>query len=133
MKSLLRPLVDAGYLGVKIACGDGFVRRVFLILAAYVADHPEQCLAACCQENCCPCWVVEVKKRGLPEFSARRDPASTLEAMKDAAVGDTEDLTHLGLRPNRPFWVDLPYCDIFSCFTPDGIQGSCCEVGNEVS
>ena len=97
MKSLLQPLVDAGYSGVKMACGDGFVRWVFPILAAYVADHPEQCLAACCQENHCPRCVVEVKKHGRLEFSARRDPASTLEAMKDAAVGDTEDLTHLGL------------------------------------
>ena len=119
MKSLLRPLVDAGYSGVKMACADGFVCRVFPILAAYVADHPEQCLAACCQENRCPRCVVEVKKRGRPEFSTRRDPASALEAMKDAAVGDTEDFTHLGLRPNRPFWEDLPYCNIFSCFTPD--------------
>jgi Plavaka transposase len=107
MKSLLRPLVNAGYSGVKMACADGFVRRVFPILAAYVADHPEQCLAACCLENRCPRCVVEANKRGRPEFSTPRDSASTLEAMKDAAVGDTEDFTHLGLRLNRPFWEDL--------------------------
>lgn len=39
--------------------------------------------------------------------------------MKDAAVGDTEDFTRLGLRSIRPFWDGLPYCDIFSCFTLD--------------
>jgi hypothetical protein len=119
MKSLLRPLMDAGNSGVEMACADGFVRRVYPILAAYVADHPEQCLVACCKESRCPRCVVDTKKRGRPEFSTRRDAASTLEAMKDAAVGDMEDLTRLGLRPNRPFWEDLPYCNIFSCFTPD--------------
>ena len=103
MKSLLGPLVDAGKSGVNMPCADGFVRRVFPILAAYVADHPEQCLVACCQENRCPRCVVEAGKRGRPEFSTQRDPAGTLEAMKDAAVGDTEALTDLGLRPNRPF------------------------------
>jgi hypothetical protein len=39
--------------------------------------------------------------------------------MKDSAVGDMEDFMHLGLQPNHPFWEDLPYCDIFSCFTLD--------------
>ena len=80
-----------------MACADGFVHHVFPILATYVADHPEQCLAAYCQENHCPRCIVEAKKRGHPEFSSGRDPTSTLEAMKDAAVGDTEDLTRLGL------------------------------------
>jgi hypothetical protein len=119
MRSLLQPLMDAGNSGVMMACANGFVCRIFPILAVYVADHPEQCLTTFCQENCCPHCVVEVKKHGRPEFSTRRDPASTLEAMKDAAIGDTEDLTRLGLRPNRPFWEGLPYCNIFSCFTPD--------------
>ena len=119
MKSLLKPLVDAGKKGVDMACADGFVRRVFPILAAYVADHPEQCLVACCKENRCPQCVVGRDELGSPEFSRKRDPASTLDAMKDASMGDTKDLTHLGLRLNHPFWENLPHCDIFSCFTPD--------------
>ena len=52
----------------------------------------------------CPRCIVDTKERGRPEFSTRRDAASTLEAMKDAAVGDMGDFTRLGLRPNRPFW-----------------------------
>ena len=89
MKSLLKPLVDAGKKGVDMACADGFVRRVFPILAAYVADHPEQCLVACCKENRCPQCVVGRDELGSPEFSRKRDPASTLDAMKDASMGDT--------------------------------------------
>jgi hypothetical protein len=119
MKLLLCPLVDVGHSGVEMPCADGFIHHVYPILVVYVADHPEQCLVACCKESCCPHCIVDMKEHGRPEFSTRRDAASTLEAMKDAAVGDMEDFMCLGLQLNHLFWEDLPYCNIFSCFTPD--------------
>ncbi|KAJ7684249.1 hypothetical protein DFH06DRAFT_1072814 [Mycena polygramma] len=120
MRLMLDSLVDAGKNGVDMLCADGQMRRVHPILAAYVADYPEQCLVGCCMENRCPVCVVDPKKRGMPVFSALRQPEQTIKLMKKHAKGEKpKEFETQGLRPADPFWKDLPHCNIFQCFTPD--------------
>jgi hypothetical protein len=120
MRTLLQPLVDAGKNGVDMDCADGFIRSVYPILAAYIADYPEQCLVVCCKENACPRCLVNPKERGARLFSVSRDRDTTLRVLGEKARGENppEFQTH-SLRPINPFWKDLPHCDIFSGITPD--------------
>ncbi|KAJ7254742.1 hypothetical protein C8J57DRAFT_1437178 [Mycena rebaudengoi] len=104
MKVMLASLVEAGKKGVLMDCSDGFVRRMFPILSAYVADYPEQCLV----------------KRGEQVYSNLRDPVHTIHTLSRQAKGKyPADFVDHNLRPINPFWADLPHCDIFSCMTPD--------------
>ena len=120
MKSVLAPLVEAGKAGVVMICADGKRRRIHPILAAYIADHPEQCLVACCQQNRCPKCLVPPNDLGNPIPSSLRDTSDTLKTLHLAANGYApEAFTKNGLRPVDPFWMDLPFCDIFASFTPD--------------
>lgn len=123
MRSLLRPLVQAGLDGVDIVCADGFIRTVYPILAAYIADHPEQCLVTCVKENRCPKCLVRAEDRGtgMGKNTRWRDHVKTAEMLRSAVSGEkpTTDFNEDGLRPIDPFWADLPHADIFVCITPD--------------
>ncbi|KJA17560.1 hypothetical protein HYPSUDRAFT_146380 [Hypholoma sublateritium FD-334 SS-4] len=121
MRTLVKPLVEAGKSGIDMVCADGFIRTVFPILVVYIADYPEQCLVACCQENSCPICTVDPKKRGdFRMCSVLHDPDKTLDAIDSEAEGIHSDYFKVNkLRLVDPFWRDLPHCNIFSCFTPD--------------
>ncbi|KAG0692558.1 hypothetical protein DFH29DRAFT_1084661 [Suillus ampliporus] len=104
MALLLQPLVAAGQNGVEIVCADSLIRQVYPILAAYVADFPEQCLVACCKENRCP-----------------KDPEVTKEILEKRKNGQHPiQFDDNGLRAiYNPFWANLSHTDIFLAFTPD--------------
>jgi len=121
MSLILVPLIEAGKNGVEIMCTDGWVRQVHPILAAYICDYPEQCLIACCMENCCPHCVVAPNDCGSRVKTLLREVGATLEALDSHQQGrDPARFDNEGLRPvYQPFWRDLPFSDIFSCFTPD--------------
>lgn len=121
MRLLLEPLIEAGKRGIDMICADGKIRRVFPILAAYMADHPEQCLIACCMENRCPKCVVPPNERGDYTTHRGRDPSSTKHTLsrhqngEDPHLFEDEGLRHV----YYPFWADLPHTNIFQCFSPD--------------
>ncbi|EPQ50928.1 hypothetical protein GLOTRDRAFT_133665 [Gloeophyllum trabeum ATCC 11539] len=122
MRRILTSLVKAGSEGVEMVCADRWVRRIFPILAAYVADHPERCLIACCKQNRCPQCLVDPTELGdLLECIRFRESQRTKKILEHRATGRrVKAFFDEGLRPvDKPFWADLPHTDIFHCFMPD--------------
>ncbi|KAI0258067.1 hypothetical protein BC834DRAFT_799640, partial [Gloeopeniophorella convolvens] len=121
MGQIMKPLIQAGTDGVEMTCPDGWIRRVHPILAAYIADNPEQCLIACCQENACPSCPVDVKRKGDPLHTNFRDPEETLSAIRAYVEQNHSPLfeAHALRAIPDPFWANLPHANIYTCFTPD--------------
>ncbi|KAJ6564347.1 hypothetical protein B0H19DRAFT_941521 [Mycena capillaripes] len=121
MRTMLQVLKVAGRDGVTMDCADGFVRKMYLILAAYIADYPEQCLVCCCGENSCPGCTCSPKCRGHTRPQAEwRCHTETLRILAEQAMGEyPTEFVDQNLRAINPFWADLPHCEIFRCMTPD--------------
>ncbi|KAJ7051459.1 hypothetical protein C8F01DRAFT_999273 [Mycena amicta] len=123
LSAMLDPVRKAGMEGVAIECFDGFVRMIHAVLAAYIADYPEQCLIACIRENSCPICLVGPKQRGDYKSTpppAPRNQADTLRTLSQQSKGQRpRAFVENNLRVLKPFWQDLPRSNIYSCFNPE--------------
>ncbi|PBK83046.1 hypothetical protein ARMGADRAFT_1048524 [Armillaria gallica] len=104
MHSLLDPLVSAGKNGIKMLCADGKMRLVYPLLAAYVADYPEQYLVRCCMET----------------VAQMCDPEKMINILKQTSDSHKPKVfTKQRLHLVDLFWRKLPHCNIFNCFIPN--------------
>jgi hypothetical protein len=122
MEALMEPLKLASEEGVDMWCSDGYLRRVYPILAAFVADWPEQCELACAGQGGCPiCTATHVGRGDYNQQAPLRDPEETLAALRlyyrhNRHLGE---LNELNLKPWWPWWANLPHTNFHACITPD--------------
>jgi hypothetical protein len=118
---LLEPLKEASWKGVQRWCADKRLRQVYPIVAAYVADWPEQCLMTCSKESGCPVCTTNRARRGDYDNSApmcgRRETLDALRAFHEH--DELGELRELHLKPWWPWWADIPYVNLSACITPD--------------
>ncbi|THU78905.1 hypothetical protein K435DRAFT_699108 [Dendrothele bispora CBS 962.96] len=122
MSHLVEPLKEAGLEGVVMQSGDGVKRRCHPILAVYVGDYPEQVLVTgVFSGDCSSCEAERDELDVYPCTACRRKFRDVVDVIKQV---DSESWAKLCLEANikpvqHPFWVDLPYVDIFRSITPD--------------
>lgn len=127
LRIILEPLKKAGKDGVEMVGGDGKVRRVHPILAAYVADYPEQCLVTCSKYGTCPicqCPASELQEKNPGD---PRSSSWTLKVMEESRASTSTRSAYARSCMDKdvsggvstPFWIGFPFCDINSCITPD--------------
>ena len=121
MRKILQPLESAGITGIELATGDGVVHRCHPLLAVFVGDYPEQCLATCSKH--CPRCPIAKNELGEDYCFPARDLSPILEALHSLPDGPTayaKACKAAGIKPVvNPFWESLPYVHIFRSITPD--------------
>ena len=126
MRRILQPIRGIGISGLEMASGDGVVRRCHPILAAFVGDYPEQCLAACCKNFECPKCHVPREDLGKLAVYENRNLEDILKALSTIDRGPAayiEACKAAGIKPVRhPFWEGLPFSNIFISITPDNLH-----------
>ncbi|KAF5347871.1 hypothetical protein D9757_014942 [Collybiopsis confluens] len=130
MAAVLQPLKEAGDpkgRGLELVGGDGAVRRVYPILAVYVADYPEQCLVTCTKSGTCPRCRRKADELELPTPGIPRKQAWTQQIIQDAYSSCSTQLAahELCMEDDvsgavyQPFWVGFPLSDIHRTMAPD--------------
>ncbi|KAH7090985.1 hypothetical protein BKA62DRAFT_626299 [Auriculariales sp. MPI-PUGE-AT-0066] len=124
--------------GVKLVDSRGNVRRCHPLLAAYVADYPEQCLVACVRYGqACPRCSTLRPGFGDDSVGTLREQADTLATIHAAnSPGHGEKggmLTAAGLNDvPAPFWAEWRHANIHCALTSDILHQLVQGVGKHV-
>lgn len=127
MQHILQLTIEPGLHGVGMTCADGAICCVHPILAAYVANFPEQALVACCKESFCLVCKCSPEDQGQPldsifepGITLYHQPREHLANLHRHGHSDPSILDDAGIcLVSKPFWETLLHCNIFTCFTPD--------------
>jgi hypothetical protein len=99
-----------GHNGEDMMCPDGLIREMWPILAAYMADYPEQCKVTCTKQLRCPKCTAPRRNMGdAGEWPPQR-PVDVLDILDngDPQLFDGQGVTYV----EQPFWRGLPECNI---------------------
>ncbi|KAG8784203.1 hypothetical protein FRC12_018893 [Ceratobasidium sp. 428] len=121
LAKIFEPLKSASKDGVLARCADGYVRHIYPVLAAWIADFPEQTDLACTTRSGCPKCTQGWTGRGQGGPMA---PLRNQEEMAKIHRGyqlskDARVLTRLTLKPVAPFWDGIPFFDMGRALAPD--------------
>ncbi|KAG9124668.1 hypothetical protein FRC07_010699 [Ceratobasidium sp. 392] len=120
LKRIFEPLKESSENGMLAWCVDGNLRHIYPVIAAWVADWPEQNDIACTTQGGCPRCQHGWHGRGNGGLKAPpRDQDADLEAITTYKDQQPAALTPLHLKPCVPFWADIPHVEMWSTFTPD--------------
>ncbi|KAF9471791.1 hypothetical protein BDN70DRAFT_819556 [Pholiota conissans] len=124
MKHVLNPLGKAGRHGVVLTDGNGAARRCYPILSIFVGDYPEQVLVTLVKTGKCP--VCPAERDGIGDLDSILPPRDigpirrALRKVKDGPLAFTKACSSVGIKPIQdPFWLNLPYVNIYEAITPD--------------
>ncbi|THU93816.1 hypothetical protein K435DRAFT_820124 [Dendrothele bispora CBS 962.96] len=136
MRIILEPLIAAGLEGVNMVGGDGIIRKVHPILAAYVADYPEQCLVTLSKYGTCPKCQIKAYNLGDRSPGPPKNQDWTVSKISEARKTFKPGVTKRNKKVHQycmknydvaggmfdPFWKDLPFTNIHDSVTPDALH-----------
>lgn len=125
MTDILKPMSDVAAEGVIMASGDGVRRQCHPLLAAYVADYPEQVLVAGVKNGHCPKGTLpkDLFETEIP--CPLRDVDAAVKALNRRTTHPNDYQGYIAacaaadVKPIKAFWTNYPYADIYQALTPD--------------
>ncbi|KAF8598610.1 hypothetical protein BDV93DRAFT_593766 [Ceratobasidium sp. AG-I] len=121
LEVIFEPLKTASVDGMLARCADGYLRHIYPIISAWIADWPKQNDLAGTTQSGCPKCCHKWKGRGQGGPSVPLcDPGETLAAIQEYLQNWRPGVLkrHL-VTPWVPFWANIPHVDIGRALAPD--------------